>query len=76
MVASIERVCDISLSGIKYASLLNSSRYFHFAENFIFERLKLDDSKIFVAATGDRNLVGFVQSLDHSNHIEFEHNVS
>ena len=31
------------------------------AEEFITERLKLDDSKIFVAETDNRNLVGFVQ---------------
>lgn len=31
------------------------------AEEFISERLKLNDSKIFVAETDDRNLVGFVQ---------------
>ena len=31
------------------------------AENFISERLKLNDSKIFVAETDDGNLVGFVQ---------------
>ncbi|MHA3047829.1 GNAT family N-acetyltransferase [Riemerella anatipestifer] len=31
------------------------------AEEFIAERLKLDDSKIFVAETDDKSLVGFVQ---------------
>ena len=31
------------------------------AEEFIYERLKLNDSKIFVAETDDRSLVGFVQ---------------
>lgn len=31
------------------------------AEEFIIERLKLDDSRIFVAETYDKNLVGFVQ---------------
>jgi ribosomal protein S18 acetylase RimI-like enzyme len=30
-------------------------------EKFIAERLKLNDSQIFVAETGDKNLVGFVQ---------------
>lgn len=30
-------------------------------ERFIFERLKIDDSQIFVAETDNRNLVGFVQ---------------
>lgn len=30
-------------------------------EEFISERLKLNDSKIFVAETDDKNLVGFVQ---------------
>lgn len=39
MVASNERVCDISQSGIKYASLLNASRYFHFAENLNFDAM-------------------------------------
>jgi ribosomal protein S18 acetylase RimI-like enzyme len=31
------------------------------AEEFISERLKLNDSEIFVAETDDKNLVGFVQ---------------
>lgn len=31
------------------------------AEKFLSERLKLNDSEIFVAETDDRNLVGFVQ---------------
>ena len=31
------------------------------AEDFLSERLKLNDSEIFVAETVDRNLVGFVQ---------------
>jgi hypothetical protein len=39
VVASNERVCDISQSGIKYASLLNASRYFHFAENLNFDAM-------------------------------------
>ncbi len=33
VVASNEKVSEIPQSGIKYASLLNASRYFHFAEN-------------------------------------------
>ena len=33
----------------------------HRAEEFISERLKLDDSKIFVAETENKKLVGFVQ---------------